>query len=175
METKETNLSPWLHSIQQTFRTPGLFTTIESRQSDEFASRIESTREKINSVLNTFYALEERSGVNLTSYHGRIGNMIAIRDAIGVYGIYHPTHSRRERQPNMVWHSYALMKEVIISPKEGKEWLDYFGQDDGIRDVGGYVVVSLSGSGIEYLNSISEKVSYWSSSPDKRYYTTVTI
>jgi hypothetical protein len=175
MKTKETNISPWLHSIQQTFRTPGLFTTIESRQSDEFASRIDSTREKINSVLNTFYALEERSGVNLTSYHGRIGNMIAIRDAIGVYGIYHPTHSRRERQPNMVWHSYTLMKEVIISPKEGKEWLDYFGQDDGITEVGGYVVVSLSDKGIEYLNGIREKVSYWSSSPDKRYYTTVTI
>jgi hypothetical protein len=67
------------------------------------------------------------------------------------------------------------MKEVIISPKEGKEWLDYFGEDDGITDVGGYVVVSLSGSGIEYLNSIWERVSFLSSSPDKRYYTTVTI
>jgi hypothetical protein len=66
METKETNISPWLHSIQRTFRTPGLFTTIESRHPDEFASRIDSTREKINSVLNTFYGLEERSGVKLT-------------------------------------------------------------------------------------------------------------
>jgi hypothetical protein len=93
-------------------------------------------------------------------------DMLDIRNAIGVYGIYHPTHSRRERQPNMVWHSYTLMKEVIISPKEGKEWLDYFGQDDGITDVGGYVTVSLSDSGILYLNSIAEGVSYLSSSYD---------
>jgi hypothetical protein len=174
METKETNISPWLHSIQQTFRTPELFTTIESRQSDEFASRIESTREKINSILNTFYALEEKSGFNISWYRERIGDMIAIRDAIGVYGIYHPTHSRRERQPNMAWnryaHRYALMKEVIISPKEGKEWLDYFGEDDGITDVGGYITVSLSGSGILYLNSIAEGVSSLSSS-----YDTVTV
>jgi hypothetical protein len=177
METKETNLSPWLHSIQQTFRTPGLFTTIESRQSDEFASRIESTREKINSLLNTLYGLEEKLGVPISSYGGRIGdlfhverNMLDIRNAIGVYGIYHPTHSRRERQPNMVWNSYAPVEKLIISPKEGKEWLDYFGQDDGITGVGGYVVVSLSDKGIEYLNSIWERVSFLSSS-----YDTVTV
>ena len=175
MKTKETNISPWLHSIQRTFRTPGLFTTIESRHPDEFASRIESTREKINSLMDKVLMIEAERAIPIGSYHERIGDMIAIRDAIGVYGIYPPHHSRRERQPNMVWHSYALMKEVIISPKEGKEWLDYFGEDDGITDVGGYVVVSLSDSGIEYLNGISEKVSYWSSSPDKRYYTTVTI
>jgi hypothetical protein len=52
--------------------------------------------------------------------------------------------------------------------------LHYFGVDDGIRDVGGFVTVSLSDSGILYLNSIAEGVSYLSSSPDKRYYTTVT-
>jgi hypothetical protein len=170
METKETNISPWLHSLQHTFRTKGLFTTI-----DDYVLRVRNTKEKINSLLNTLYGLEEKSGVKLTQYHDRMQDMLDIRDAIGVYGIYHPNHSRRERQPNMVWHSYALMKEVIISPKEGKEWLDYFGQDDGITDVGGYVVVSLSGSGIEYLNSISKRVSFLSSSPDKRYYTTVTI
>jgi hypothetical protein len=167
METKETNLSPWLHSIQRTSRTGELFTTI-----DDHVLRVRSTRKKINSVLNTFYGLGEKSGVNLTSYHGRIGNMHAIRDAIGVYGIYHPAHKRR-MDSNILWHTYDPF--VLSDYKEGKEWLDYFGNDDGIRDVGGYVVVSLSDKGIEYLNGISEKVSYWSSSPDKRYYTTVTI
>ncbi len=168
METP-TNISPWLHSIQHSFRTHGLFTTI-----DDYVLRIETTREKINSVLNTFYVLEERSGVNLTSYRERIGDMIAIRDAISVYGIYHPAHKRR-MDSNILWHSYGPRLQKSNARKEGKEWLDYFGVDDGIRDVGGYVVVSLSDKGIEYLNGISEKVSYWSSSPDKRYYTTVTI
>jgi hypothetical protein len=38
--------------------------------------------------------------------------------------------------------------------------LDYFGKDDGITEVGGYVTVSLSDSGILYLNSIRDGVSY---------------
>jgi hypothetical protein len=164
METKETNLSPWLHSIQHTFRTNELFTTI-----DDYVLRVRSTRKKINSILNTLYGLEERSGVNLTSYRERMHDMIAIRDAIRVYGIYHPTHSRREKEPNMLWHTYDPF--VLSDYKEGKEWLDYFGVDDGITEVGGYVTVSLSDSGILYLNSIAEGVSYLSSSYD----TTVAI
>jgi hypothetical protein len=168
METKETNISPWLHSLQQTFRTNELFTAI-----DDSVLRVRNTRKKINSILNTLYGLEERSGVNLTSYRERMHDMIAIRDAIRVYGIYHPAHSRREKEPNMLWNTYDPF--VLSDYKEGREWFDYFGKDDGITEVGGYVVVSLSDKGIEYLNGISEKVSYWSSSPDKRYYTTVTI
>ncbi len=167
METKETNISPWLHSLQQTFRTQRLFTAI-----DDSVLRVRNTREKINSILNTLYGLEEKLGLPIGSYKERISDMVAIRDAIGVYGIYHPTHSRREKEPNMLWHTYDTF--VLSDYKEGKEWLDYFGQDDGIRDVGGFVTVSLSDSGILYLNSIAEGVSYLSSSPDKRYYTTVT-
>jgi hypothetical protein len=151
METP-TNLSPWLHSLQQTFRTNGLFTAI-----DESVSRIRNTREKINSILNTLYGLEEKWGLPIGSYKERISAMIDIRDAIGVYGIYHPTHSRREKEPNMLWHTYDTF--VLSDYKEGKEWLDYFGQDDGITEVGGYITVSLSDSGILYLNSIREGVS----------------
>ncbi len=150
METKETNLSPWLHSLQQTFRTNGLFTAI-----DESVLRIGTTREKINSILHKLYTLEEKWGLPIGSYKERIRAMIDIRDAIGVYGIYHPTHSRRERHPNMLWHSYDLLSDY----KEGRDWLDYFGKDDGITEVGGYITVSLSDSGILYLNSIREGVS----------------
>jgi len=158
METPS-NISPWLHSLQLYGIGVG----------DESVSRIRNTREKINSILHKLYELEEKLGLPIGSYKERISAMIAIRDAIGVYGIYPPHHSRREKKPNMLWY-----KENSLIP-EGNEWWDYFGKDDGIRDVGGWVVVSLSDSGIEYLNGIREKVSYWSSSPDKRYYTTVTI
>ena len=103
------------------------------------------------------------------SYKERIGAMIDIRDAIGVYGIYHPTHKRRIGS-NALWHRYELSSERSNRCKEGKEWLDYFGVDDGITEVGGYITVSLSDSGILYLNDISEGVSYLSSSYD----TTVT-
>jgi hypothetical protein len=92
--------------------------------------------------------------------------MISIRDAIGVYGIYHPLHSRRQCPDSMLWYKEQLASERTLPNKEGSKWLDYFGQDDGITDVGGYVVVSLSGSGIIYLNSIAEGVSYLSSSYD---------
>jgi hypothetical protein len=68
----------------------------------------------------------------------------------------------------MLWNTYDPF--VLSDYKEGREWLDYFGKDDGITDVGGYVVVSLSDSGIEYLNSIWERVSFLSSS-----YDTVTV
>ena len=165
METKETNLSPWLHSLQQTFRTNGLFTAI-----DESVLRIGTTREKINSILHKLYTLEEKWGLPIGSYKERIRAMIDIRDAISVYGIYHPTHSRREKEPNMLWHTYDPF--VLSDYKEGRDWLDYFGQDDGITDVGGYVTVSLSDSGILYLNSIAEGVSYLSSSYDDTTVTT---
>jgi hypothetical protein len=165
--TNQTNISHWLHSIQQTFRTNELFTAI-----DDSVLRVRNTRKKINSILNTLYGLEEKLGLPIGSYKERMHDMIAIRDAIRVYGIYHPTHSRREKEPNMLWNTYDPF--VLSDYKEGKEWLDYFGKDDGITNVGGYVVVSLSDSGIEYLNSIWEGVSFLSSSPDKRYYTTVT-
>ena len=168
METTS-NISPWLHSIQHSFRTHGLFTTI-----DDYVLRIETTREKINSLMDKVLMLESERAIPIGSYRERIGDMIAIRDAISVYGIYHPAHKRR-MDSNILWHSYGPRLQKSNARKEGKEWLDYFGQDDGITEVGGYVVVSLSDKGIEYLNGISEKVSYWSSSPDKRYYTTVTI
>jgi hypothetical protein len=167
METKETHISPWLHSIQQTFRTNELFTTI-----DDYVLRVRSTRKKINSILNTLYGLEEKLGLPITSYEERMSDMIAIRDAIGVYGIYHPTHSRREKEPNMLWHTYELAPERSNRYKEGRDWLDYFGKDDGITDVGGYITVSLSDSGILYLNGIAEGVSYLSSSYDTTVATT---
>ena len=165
METKTTNLSPWLHSLQQTYRTQSLFTAIE-----ESVSRISNTREKINSILNTLYGLEEKWGLPIGSYKERISAMIDIRDAIGVYGIYESTNMRRTRTMNpMLWYRYEPTSKQSNDYKEGSEWLDYFGVDDGITDVGGYITVSLSDSGILYLNSIWEGVSSLSSS----YATTV--
>lgn len=165
METTS-NISPWLHSIQHSFRTHGLFTTI-----DDYVLRIETTREKINSLMDKVLMLESERAIPIGSYRERIGDMIAIRDAISVYGIYHPAHKRR-LDSNILWHSYGPRLQKSNARKEGKEWLDYFGKDDGITDVGGYVTVSLSDSGIEYLNSIWEGVSSLSSSYDDTTVTT---
>jgi hypothetical protein len=169
MKTKETHISPWLHSFQYANGATNVGTI------DELIRRTKGIEKRINSLLNTLYGLEEKLGVPISSYGGRIGDMLDIRNAIGVYGIYHDYHSRRQHPSSMLWWKDQLSYERTLPNKEGNEWFDYFGKDDGITEVGGYVVVSLSDKGIEYLNSISEKVSYWSSSPDKRYYTTVTI
>jgi hypothetical protein len=131
---------------------------------DDSVLRIGSTRKKINSILNTLYGLEEKLGLPIGSYKERMHDMIAIRDAIGVYGIYHDYHSRRQHPHSMLWYKEQLASERTLPNKEGAMWLDYFGVDDGITEVGGYVTVSLSHSGILYLNSISEGVSYLSSS-----------
>jgi hypothetical protein len=169
MKTKETHISPWLHSFQYANGATNVGTI------DELIRRTKGIEKRINSLLNTLYGLEEKLGVPISSYEGRIGDMLAIRDAIGVYGIYHDYHSRRQHPHSMLWYKEQLSFERTLPNKEGGCWLDYFGKDDGITDVGGYVVVSLSDSGILYLNSIAEGVSFLSSSPDKRYYTTVTI
>ena len=153
MKTKKTNISPWLHSIQHTFRTHDLFTTI-----GDYGVRIENTRKKINSILDKIGWLEEKMWGLHHSTHFRVTNDIrAIHDAIGVYGIYHPTHRKREREPNMLWYRYELSSEY----KEGSEWWDYFGKDDGITDVGGYITVSLSDEGVSYLNEIAIKASFF--------------
>jgi hypothetical protein len=166
MKTKETHISPWLHSFQYANGATNVGTI------DELIRRTKGIEKRINSLLNTLYGLEEKLGVPISSYGGRIGDMLAIRDAIGVYGIYHPNHNRRRNAPNMLWYKEQLSFERTLPNKEGGCWLDYFGNDDGIRDVGGYVTVSLSHSGILYLNSIAEGVSYLSSSYDN---TVVTI
>ena len=163
METTS-NISGWLHPLQQTFRTQRLFTAI-----DESVIRVSNTREKINSLMDKVLILESELAIPIGSYHERISDMVAIRDAIGVYRIYHPTHKRRMGS-NVVWHTYDPF--VLSDYKEGKEWLDYFGKDDRITDVGGYVTVSLSDKGIEYLNGIWEGVSSLSSSYDDTTVTT---
>jgi hypothetical protein len=161
METKETNLSPWLHSFQYANGATNVGTI------DELIRRTKGIEKRINSLLNKMYELDKKRGRLSHSSHLSITNhVINMRDAIGVYGIYHDYHSRRQHPSSMLWWKDQLSYERTLPNKEGNEWFDYFGQDDGITNVGGYVVVSLSNSGISYLNTISEGVSS---------YTTVTV
>jgi hypothetical protein len=158
METPS-NISPWLHSLQLYGIGVG----------EESVLRTRNTGKKINSLIESLYALDTYERLPPQIYLD-ILDMIKIRDAIGVYGIYHPKHSRRRNAPNMLWYKEGLASERTLPNKEGGCWLDYFGKDDRIRDVGGWVIVSLSDKGISYLNSIWEGVSSLSSS----YITTAT-
>jgi hypothetical protein len=155
MEIVKTNISPCLHSVQM-YRTQGMFTTI-----DESVSRIRNTREKINYLLHKIHMLELQWGP-ITSYEERISDMVAIRNAIGVYGIYDPTDLRRVRG-NTLWYREGIVSEESDEYKRGTEWWDYFGDPYLITDIGGYVIVSLSDIGISYLNDISKGISSLSS------------
>jgi hypothetical protein len=155
METTTSNLSPWLHSIQLYGIGVGDYHRV---------LRTKGIEKKITSLLDTLCGLEEKMwGLHHSSTFGVTSDIRAIRDAIGVYGIYHPKHSRRRNAPNMLWYKEQLASERTLPNKEGGCWLDYFGKDDGIRDVGGWIVVSLSGEGISYLNSIWKEVASLSS------------
>jgi hypothetical protein len=157
METKETNISPFLHSFQLTYGTRKAGTI------DGLILRTRDIGKKINSIIESLYALDTYERLPPQIYLD-ILDMIKIRDAIGVYGIYHPDNVRRTREPNMLWYKEQLASERTLPNKEGAMWLDYFGDDKIITDIGGYVVVSLSHKGISYLNGISEGVYSLSSS-----------
>jgi hypothetical protein len=59
----------------------------------------------------------------------------------------------------MIWWKEQLSSERTLPNKEGGCWLDYFGLHTRITDAGGWIVVSLSHKGIEYLNEIADRVS----------------
>jgi hypothetical protein len=158
METTTSNISPWLHSFQYANGATNVGTI------DELIRRTKGIEKRINSLLNKMYELDEKRGRLSHSSHLSITNhAINMRDAIGVYMIYAPHHLRRTHEPNMIWCKEQLTFERTRY-KEGSLWMDYFGDDTGITNEGGYVVVSLSNSGISYLNTISEGVYSLSSS-----------
>jgi len=152
METTNTNISPFLHSFQLTYGTRKVGTI------DGLILRTRDIGKKINSIIESLYALDTYERFPSQIYLD-ILDMIKIRDAIGVHGIYHPDNVRRTREPNMLWYKEQLASERTLPNKEGGEWLDYFGDDMIITDIGGYVIVSLSDKGISYLNGMVDTVS----------------
>jgi len=149
MENNNTNILPWLHSIK--LRT--------SDNIVELVSHTQSIQKRIKSMLNTW-----ASRVNTLKESELINSLdiIDIRNRIGVYSILHPLDSRRNTATNsnpILWQKLNLLEGAPIQgSKDGNKWMDYFGEDDGITEEGGWVVVSLSSSGIEYLNGIWNKV-----------------
>ena len=153
MENNNTNILPWLHSIK--VRTGDNIV--------ELVSHTQSIQKRINSMLNTW-----TSRVNTLKESELINSLdiIDIRNRIGVYSILHPIDSRRNTATNsnpILWQKLNLLegplqRALIQGSKEGNVWMDYFGEDDGITEEGGWVVVSLSDIGIEYLNGIWNKV-----------------
>ena len=166
--TNQTNISHWLHSIQYPYGTYEKMSSI-----DDYTLRIWDIRKKINSMLDIWFHSVSTSKSKLNFGNMNTWDIMDIRDAIGVYGIYHCDDPRRVIAPsNVLWYQvdrpsndsrpYIEKKNFngkdFVVRKQGKEWIDYFGDDKIIIDRGGWVIVSLSDEGIEYLNEIADKV-----------------
>ena len=164
METTNTNISPFLTNLQFSNVMPGI------RDIDSYKLRIEGTMKKLDSLLHSLHQLEE------LPYGGwgldRV-TISTIRQTIGVYSIV-PQKERELFNSTILWYKDVNGLNIRGQDELHSTWQDCLG-DRGITQLGGKVVVSLSDKGVSYLNGIANKVSYWSSSPDKRYYTTVTI
>ena len=151
METTNTNISPFLHSFQLTYGTRKAGTI------DGLILRTRDIGKKINSIIESLYALDTYERLPPQIYLD-ILDMIKIREAIGVYGIY-DLDSRRRTGSDTLWYKVQLKSERTLPNKEGKMFLSYFGDLSTITTVGGYVVVSLSDKGISYLNGMVDTVS----------------
>jgi len=152
METKKTTLQHWTHSVQIT-------SNLTENEIDVYLQRIKSTVEKMNYCVDTFYKLE-KLGLNLKPYNDHIRIICEIRDTIGVYRIYHPHQIRgRVGRELIVWDKYMVKSSSNINPKDKIIWMDYFGENKGITESGGYIILSLSQGAISYMNSIRDIVS----------------
>jgi hypothetical protein len=162
MENAAINISLFVTSLQIE-NTYALQLEEESRI-QEYRTRIESTVKKLDSLIGSL----ARREVDYKEWGEHTSIVLAIRNTIGIYTIFSDEERRASTCSITLWEKegdhYTLGVNNVWQP-----WLG----DKGIVHLGGKVVVSLSDTGIEYLNSIWEGVSSLSSSYDDT--TAVTI
>ena len=144
MENTAVNLTPFLDNFQWSNHLIRDFTSYELR--------IEKTVKKLDSLIG----LLTPRAVNYEGWRGDTSIVLAIRNTVGIYTIF----SDKER---MSWTG------LTIPPLWGKKgdgryslglnnvWQPWLG-DKEIVHLGGKVVVSLSDTGVSYLNEVADRV-----------------
>jgi hypothetical protein len=148
MENAAVNVSLFVTSLQIKRDDDYLF---KSFQFHSYNTRIESTVKKLDSLIGS---LTPRA-VNYEGWRGDTSIVLAIRNTIGIYKIF----SDKERR---AWTGLTI---PALWEREGDHytlgvknvWQPWLGDKD-IVHLGGKVVVSLSDTGIEYLNEIANRV-----------------
>jgi hypothetical protein len=119
---------------------------------DSYTRRIQSTVKKLDSLIGS---LTPRA-INYEGWRGDTSIVLAIRNTIGIYTIF----SDEERR------AWIGLEIPPLWAKEGdggntlgvnNVWQPWLG-DKEIVHLGGKVVVSLSDTGVEYLNEIANRV-----------------
>jgi len=161
MITKKTNtmnISPFLANLQ---------TTGDNFDYDLYRDKLDATIEKIDSLVDTL-PVKQLSESEYDQWSLNRSIVIEIRNTIGIYGITSKTYALESSivfGSKILWYKQNGNERPEIDPLINGVWKDWLG-NMGITESGGYVVVSLSDTGVEYLNGIADKVSS---------YTTVTV
>ena len=161
MITKKTNtmnISPFLANLQ---------TTGDNFDYDLYRDKLDATIEKIDSLIETL-PVKQLSESEYEQWSRARSIVIEIRNTIGIYGITSKTYALESSivfGSKILWYKQNGNERPEIDPLINGVWKDWLG-NMGITESGGYVVVSLSDTGVEYLNGIADRVSS---------YTTVTV
>ena len=147
MENTAVNVSLFVTPLQIRDGAEYLFQPLDS-----YHTRVEQTILKLDSLIGS---LTPRA-VNYEGWRGDTSIVLAIRNTVGIYTIF----SDKER---MSWTG------LTIPPLWGKKgdgryslglnnvWQPWLG-DKEIVHLGGKVVVSLSDTGVSYLNEVADRV-----------------
>ena len=154
------NISPFLANLQ---------ITGDNFDYDLYRTKLDATIEKIDSLVDTLPVKQLSESeydqwwkVSTTSWWSLNRSIvIEIRNTIGIYGITSKTYALESSivfGSKILWYKQNGNERPEIDPLINGVWKDWLG-NMGITESGGYVVVSLSDTGVEYLNGIADKVS----------------
>lgn len=147
MENAAINKSLFVTSLQIE-NTYALQLEEESRI-QEYRTRIESTVKKLDSLIGSLAQRE----VDYKEWVDHTSIVLAIRNTIGLYTIFSDEERRTSTCSITLWVKEGDHYTIGVN----NVWQDWLG-DKGIVHLGGKVIVSLSDTGIEYLNEIAHKV-----------------
>jgi hypothetical protein len=153
MENTALNISPFLANLQ--------FYMDDNFDYDLYRTKLDATIEKIDSLVDT---LPATLLIESEYAHWSLDRSIAIeiRNTIGIYAII-PQKEREIFKKTTVWYKqvhsiyWGVMANLHGKDELHSTWQDWLG-DEGITELGGKVVVSLSDTGVEYLNEVANRV-----------------
>jgi hypothetical protein len=152
MENTAMNISPFLANLQ--------FIMGNNFDSDLYHTKLDATIGKIDSLVDTL-PVKQLSESKYDQWSRDRSIAIEIRNTIGIYFITSKTYAQESSivyGSKILWYKKNGNTQPEIHPVINGVWKDWLG-DKGITESGGYVVVSLSDTGVEYLNEIANKVS----------------
>jgi hypothetical protein len=124
-----------------------------------YRDKLDATIGKIDSLVDTL-PVTQLSESEYDQWSRDRSISIEIRNTIGIYFITSKTYALESSivyGSKILWYKKNGNTQPEIDPLINSVWKDWLG-DSSITESGGYVVVSLSDTGVEYLNEIANRV-----------------